>query len=188
MRKEFHLHPIWYRDTDNGYEYMIRVNDDGTTGDIRLTSISDSYTANMNLTNKRGNKAIAEVRRGYVKFDADDTTGEIHILWMDKNLDLKASWEGQTFSITGPLSTENTNLTISFNSETIGAIKATGTTTHSDYEINLGFNLPSPWKFSAKGTMDIEHGTFTIEKPTNAMDATSLMPETGSNILDELDL
>lgn len=188
IRKEFHLHPVWYRDIDNGYEYMIRVNDDGTTGDVKLYSINEAYTFTSELTNKRGNKMSAKIQNGYLDFDMDDTAGEIHILWMDKNLDLKASWEGQVFSITGPLSTENTNLTISFNNETIGTIKATGTTTHSDYEINLGFNLPSPWKFSVKGTMDIEHGTFTIEKPTNAIDATSLMPETGSSVLDELDL
>lgn len=84
---------------------------------------------------------------------------------------------GQVFSVTGPFSIENTNLTITFNDEEIGTIKATGTTAHTEYEINLGFSLPSPWKFSAKGTADIEHGTFTIEKPTDSINAEDIMPE-----------
>lgn|GEM_PF-4512269 len=73
MRKDFRVNKLWYRDITDGYEYMIRINENGTTGDIKLLSMSGAYTATMNLTNKRGNKATVEIRNGYMKFDADDT-------------------------------------------------------------------------------------------------------------------
>jgi len=37
-------------------------------------------------------------------------------------------------------------------------------------------DIPSPWKFSWKGTVDIEHGIYVIEAPKDAVEIEKVLP------------
>ena len=72
------------------------------------------------------------------------------------------------------------DLIVSLNSKDIGTMKITGTPTHSEYDIRFNADIPSPWKFSWKGTIDIEHGIYVIEKPADSVEFSTILPSKNS--------
>ena len=96
-------------------------------------------------------------------------------------MDFNATIAQQTLIITGTLGRTNADLKATFNGKDVGTVVVTGTETHSDYEIHLHADLPSPWKFDWKGSVDIAHGNYPIEKPSNAVDIESVLPKSSTN-------
>jgi hypothetical protein len=122
-----------------------------------------------------------EIRKWYLNFSAQSTEGMANILWENNILAAEVSGMWQKVSITGPLSSTNADLKINYNDKEIGNIKVVWTETHSVYEVNFGLDIPSPWKFSWKGTVDIDHGVFAIEKPTDALEFDAVLPGKSGN-------
>lgn len=92
-----------------------------------------------------------------------------------------ASGKNQKFVIAGPFSSTTADLKITLNDKQIGSIKVDGTKTHSEYNIQFGMDIPSVWKFNWKGTVDIEHGNYPIDTPTNAIELNKVLPSGSSS-------
>ena len=177
MRKDFRSDPLLYKDSSNGYELWANINEGAMSGLVKLASLNHAYTFILALAGDNDNSVNMEIRKDYVKFDAKDSDATANILWSNNMLNVAVDGGGQNLTVTGPLSYTNADLKFNFNGKDIGTIKSTKTDTHTEYDIQFNMDIPIPWKFSWKGTVDIEHGVFVIEKPTDSVEIETILPK-----------
>lgn len=181
VRKSFRTNPVWYTQKSNGYELLLPITSTNGNGEMKLTHLSGEYSYTVKTENK-SSKFNMEIKKDFFSLDA---TGEENmkasVLWKDGQLNIIASGQGQNLEITGAITRTTANLKAKYNGKEVGTLVITGTETHSEYELHLSFDIPSPWKLDWKGTADIKHGTFTIEKPKDAIDIEKVLPKNSTN-------